>query len=226
MGTVSEQLFEKYCTHRGYQFKRIDTNARDGRLPDYEVQTPGGSVICEVKEITPNAADKTFDETLKKRRYAPFIGRAMGKRARAALKSACGQLGRFRNDPRPCVAVIFDTTHHSYLTPGEVDAAMFGDPLMLFSTNPPDHRAHFARGLNRRLKEEQGVYLGALAVLRRGESEGAVRLDIYHNPFASKRISLAYFPDLQDRHYVKDGHPDESGHGWHEYIGPQNDPKH
>jgi len=93
-------------------------------------------VICEVKEIIPNAEDKAFDEKLKKYRHALFIGRAIGKRDRAALKAACGQLGRFRNDPRPCIAVIFDTTYHSYLTPGEIDAAMFGDPLVFFSTNP------------------------------------------------------------------------------------------
>ncbi len=219
MRTVSEQLFEDYCTLRCYPFKRIDPSAEAGRHPDYEVHTPRGAVICEVKQIEPNEEDEAFDEKLKKYRYALFTGRAIGKRARAKLKDACGQLGRFRNDPRPCVAIIVDTTFHSYLTPPEIDAAMFGDPLVLFSTDPADHRTDFRRGGNRRLNEERGVYIGALALLRRGEFEGGVRLDIYHNAFATKRISPAYFPDLRDRHFIKEGHPDESGHGWCEYVG-------
>lgn len=193
MRTLSEQIFEKYCTLRGYAFKRIDTNAREGPFPDYEVQTPRGAVICEVKEIEPNDEDKKFDEKL------------------------------FQNDPRPCVLVIFAKTFHSYLTPGEIDAAMFGDRLVLFSTNPADHRRHFTRGGNRRLNKKRAVYVGALAVLRRGQSEGGVCLDIYHNAFVSNRISPAYFPDLQDRHYFKEGDPNATGHEWHEYMGSRNE---
>jgi len=213
MNNVSEQLFEEYCILRCYPFKRIDTGAGKERLPDYEVHTPRGAVVCEVKEIRPNVEDKAFDEKLKKYRYAHVIGRPLGKRAGAKLKDARGQLRRFQNDPRPCMLVILDKTFHSYLTPGEIDAAMFGDPLAFFSTNPLDHRIEFARGGNRRLNEERNVYIGALAVLCHSESEGGIRLDIYHNPFTSKSVPAAYFPDLQDRHYVKKRDPNETGHG-------------
>jgi hypothetical protein len=223
MSNVSEQLFEEYCILRCYPFKRIDTGAGKERLPDYEVQTPRGAVVCEVKEIRPNVEDEAFDKKLKKYRYAHIIGRPLGKRAGAKLEDARGQLRRFQNDPRPCLLVILDKTFHSYLTPGEIDAAMFGDPLALFSTNPVDHRIELTRGGNRRLNEERDVYVGALAVLHHSESEGGIRLDIYHNPFTSKSVSPAYFPDLQDRHYVKKGDPNETGHGWQEYVGPRND---
>jgi hypothetical protein len=112
-----------------------------------------------------------------------------------------------------------DKTFHYYLTHDDIDAAIFGDRLALFSTSQLGHRIEFARGRNRRLGQEKDVYLGALAVLRHSESEGVIRLDIYHNPFTSKAVSPAYFPDLQDRHYVKKGDPSETGHGWQEYIG-------
>ena len=180
-------------------------------------------MVCEVKEIRPNVEDKAFDEKLKKHRYAHIIRRPLGKRAGAKLEDARGQLRRFQDDPRPCILVILDKTFHSYLTPGEIDAAMFGDPLALFSTNPVDHSIEFTRGGNRRLREEREIYIGALAVLGNIESEGGIRLDIYHNPFTSKSISPAYFPDLQDRHYVKKGDPNAIGHEWQEYLGPRND---
>ncbi len=210
---------------RGYPVKRIDTGAADAPRPDYEVQTPLGSVICEVKELVPNAEDKEIDERLKKYRNPPFNRRPTGKRPRAALKIARVQLGRFRNDPRPCMLVLFDTTYHNYLTPADIDAAMYGDPLALFAADSADYRIDFTHGGNRALTDKRGLYLGALAVLRRDESEGGVRLDIYHNAFAEKRLSPACFPDSQDRHYVKERDRDEHGHGWHEYVGPQNDAK-
>lgn len=216
MCTLSEELFERYCTLHGYSFNRIKIVLGGGRFPDYEVQTPRGAVICEVKEIVPNKDDKAFDEMLKNYGQADAC-RATGKRARAALVAACKQLGRFREDPRPCIAVIFDTTYAHYFQPDDIGAAMFGDPTVLF---PVDRITH---GLNRRLNDKQGLYLGAVAVLLRAEPEGAVRLDIYHNPFTSKPICPAYFPDPQDRHFIKKGHPDESGYGWHEYVEPQSD---
>ena len=223
MLTVSEELFEQYCTLRGYPFKRIDTSAREGRLPDYEVQTPRGAVICEVKELVPKGEDKEIDDKLKKYLNPPFNRRPTGKRARATLKAARGQRKRFGN--KPCILVIFDTTYHNYLTPADIDAAMYGDPLVFFSIDPPGHELDFTHGGNRGLTEERGLYIGALAVLCRGEFEGGVRLDIYHNWSASvsKRISRAYFPDLRDRHFIKNGHPDESGHGWYEYAGRRKD---
>ncbi len=69
MPTISEKVFEDYCTLRGYSFNRIEVMG-EGRFPDYEVQTPHGNVICEVKEIRPNADDKAFYEGLVKYRYA------------------------------------------------------------------------------------------------------------------------------------------------------------
>jgi hypothetical protein len=222
MRTVSEQLFEDYCTLRGYPLKRIEIVEGKGRFPDYEVQTPRGAVICEVKEIIPNAEDKAFDESLKKYRHADS-SRAIGKRARAALVAACEQLGRFREDPRPCIAVIFDTTYAYYFKPDDIDAAMFGDPVVLFSTDPADCGLDFTHGGNRKLNEERRLYIGAVAVLLCAEAEGAVRLDIYHNPFTSKPVWPAYFSDSRDRHFIKKGHPDESGYGWYEYVGPRSD---
>jgi hypothetical protein len=144
MLTVSEKLFEDYCILRGYSFNRTEIVAGEGRFSDYEFQTPRGTVICKVKEILPNADNKAFDERLVKYRYADS-SRAIGKRARPALTAASGQLRRFRDDPRPCIAVLFDTTYHHHLSPQDIDAAMFGDPFVLFSTNPAGHQSDFAQ---------------------------------------------------------------------------------
>lgn len=210
--TQSEALLEAYCNERRYPFTSIEPVPGAGRFPDYEVVTPQGPVICEVKQIDPNDEDKDFDLRLVTYGHADS-SRASGKRARAALKDACGQLRRFRDDPRPCIAVIVDTTYRN-LDPSDIDAAMFGDPIVLFPLVPGDGRVEFTHGGNRRLTEKQGLYVGAVAVLAR-----TGHLDVYHNPYAQKRVSTGCFPDLRDRHFMKQGHPDETGHGWSEYVG-------
>ena len=205
MCTESEQLFKKYCALRGYGIKPIEIIPGDGQFPDYEIQTPCGSVICEVKEILPNEEDKATDETLKRYGRLPIANeRKIGKRPRSALKKACKQLGRFRYDSRPCVAVLYDKTFAYYLEPEEIDAAMFGDLVVLFPKNPTDWGLDFTHGSDQSLDLKRGRYLGAVAVLRSADHEGPFRLDIYHNPFTSKPVSRAYFPDPQDRHFFKE----------------------
>lgn len=220
--TASEQLFQVYCAERGYAFTPIPVVPNSGRFPDYDVRTPNGSLICEVKEITPNEQDRTFQAKVTKYGEADY-SRAIGRRARSSLREAREQLRRYEEDSRPCVLILFDTTSGDYLSPNDLDAAMFGQPIVLFPEEAHSrlHGAEFTHGGDRRLTDKRSLYVGALAVLLAARRESAIRLDIYHNPFTAKPVRPAYFPHPNDRHFLKDGHPDEAGHGWCEYVGPR-----
>jgi hypothetical protein len=222
MPTISEELFENYCAVRGYRCARIQIDGV-GRFPDYEIQTPRGPLICEIKEIVPNDEDKKNDEGLRK--YGQWeSSRKLGKRAYAALKSACRQLRPFENDPRPCMPILFDSTYSGHLSPNDIDAAMFGELVVLFPSDLTDRRLDFVHGGNRRLTGKRALYVGAVAVLSSGGFEAFLRLDIYHNNwFTSKRIWPAYFPDPRDRHFVKLVHPDKCRYEWYEYEGTRGD---
>lgn len=219
--TKSEQLFQDYCESRRYDFARISVVENFGRFPDYVIQTPNGEVICEVKEINANEQDREFQLAMKECGNADY-SRAIGKRARESLNDAKGQLKRYRDDPRPCIVVLFDTTCGGYLSPDDLDAAMFGKPIAIFRdkpSHPKDRRSVFTHGGNRKLTEERGLYVGAVAVLLPSCQEAVLRLEIYHNRYTAKPVWPAYFPDSRDRHFFKDGHPDEVGHEWDEYVG-------
>ena len=224
--TISEQLFQDYCDARSYAFVRIPVVANSGRFPDYAIQTPNG-VVCEVKQINKNEQDKEFELSMKECGNADY-SRSIGKRARASLVKASGQLKRYENDPRPCVAVFFDDTPGDYLSQNDLDAAMFGKPIVLFrdgSSHSKDRRSVFTHGGDRKLTEVHWLYIGAVAVLLPASRGAALRLDIYHNPFNAKPVWPAFFPDPSDRHFFKDGHPDEAGHGWCEYVGTRTNPQ-
>src|SRR5574337_833807 len=195
--TESEDLFEAYCNERGYSFKRIEVIPGKGRFPDYEVVTPYGPVICEVKQVNPNGQDEEETRRLVSYGHADS-SRELGKRARRPLRDACDQLRRFRDDPRPCIAVLVDTTYGDYLSPSDIEAAMFGDLIVLLPVSSGDGEAVFTHGRNRRLNENRGLYLGAVAVLTRPG-----RLDVYHNPYAQKHVPPGCFPHPQDRYFMK-----------------------
>ena len=221
--TRSEQLFEDYCFARRYPFKAIPVLEGQGQFPDYEIETPKGVVICEVKQINPNLQDKEVEKNLNDHGEADY-SRPIGKRARSSLVKAAKQLKRFDGDPRPCVVVLFDSTRGGYLDSTDLEAAMFGKPIVLFregKQHPLDSRSDFTHGGDRKLREDRCLYIGAVAVLHPFKQDKASRLDIYHNPFTSKPVWPACFPHTDDKHFVKDDHPDRCGHGWCEYVGLQ-----
>jgi len=74
--TWSENLFETYCKQRGYSLERMEVVPGKGRFPDYEVLTPCGPVICEVKQINPNDEDKEYDRRLVSYGHADSTRRA------------------------------------------------------------------------------------------------------------------------------------------------------
>ena len=53
--TKSEELFEQYCKHNGYNVEAIPTGPE--KTSDYSVRAGAHEVIVEVKELRPNEDD-------------------------------------------------------------------------------------------------------------------------------------------------------------------------
>jgi len=220
--TVSEQRFEEYCANRGYRFTRIELPTSAGRRPDYRLHLPAGDTICEVKQIESGAWEKEVDERLAKHGRSDF-SRSIGTRARALIANAAPQLRNFKSENRPCIIVAMDLTWHDHLSYYDLDAAMFGQPLVRFYLNgkpDDDPRSEFGHGGSRQMTEDSRIYVSALCVLHKQD----LKVTIYHNPFAAQPLYPYFFPHEDDRHFFKDGHPETAGHLWMEYTGPRTKP--
>ena len=222
MKTVSEQRFEEYCAARGYIFSKIDlpTSEGTGRRPDYRVKTPAGEIIFEVKQIEPGEWEKRKDEENAKRVVHDF-SRPLGEKIRERILAAAPQLKKFKAEKTPCALVIMDLTGYDYLSGPDMDAGMFGEPVVYFNSGgkPTDQwRNDFGHGGERRLTDREKRYISAVCELRRHE----LALKIYHNPFATVPLHPStYLPHPADTHYFKKGHPDAVGHSWCKYVGPR-----
>jgi hypothetical protein len=155
-------------------------------------------------------------------------GRAIGKRLRGLIREACKQLKAHEADDLPKVMVVYDAVSampfypfnlNDYLSPMDVDAAMFGEPIVRFW---PDGKPNnilepdFNHGGNRKVTHERSRYLSAVVCLLEGDE---LKLNIYHNPFADYPLLPKYFPNPKDRHFIKEKHQGLQGQHWSEYVG-------
>jgi hypothetical protein len=215
--THSETRFEEYCIYRGYSFDRIQLPASAGRRADYRLHLATGDVICEVKQIETGPWEEEVEARMK-RQGSSDVSRSIGERARAMIRDAAPQLKRHREEKIPLVIFAMDLTWHGHLSESDVDAAMFGRPIVRFhpdGKHPDDCRSDFGHAGGRQMTEESRLYVSALCVMQ----THSLALEIFHNPFAEHPLCPHYFPHPEDKHFIKDDHPEKTGQLWFEYVG-------
>jgi hypothetical protein len=225
--TLSEQHFLSYCKARQYKANKIPLEGA-GRFPDYEITTAAGSVIVEVKEITPNDEDRAFAAALDAGRTVSFSSNSIGKRVRKVIIDAAPQLRRYKDRPLPEILLLYDNMAsdcyggiNDYVDPMNIGAGMFGKPVIRFWRDPslkPPGTPDARHGGRRQFTETDRLYIGALGVMKVSPSR-QVHIDFFHNPFSTKPVPPRYFLHPDDHHYVKPDHPDSSEWAWDEFVG-------
>lgn len=192
MPTISEELFESYCSERCYGLKAIST-ASGVRTPDYRLITVGCEIICEVKQLEPNEADKGVLEQLRGTSTASY-SLAPGKRAKAAIRASKEQLKRSRVEGKPSMLVVYDTTCLGHLDRQLIESAMFG--LGIYGVQMESKGPVRVLAKHREFSANQRNYISAIAVLERRQSRP--RIIVYHNPYAEHPIPNVVFNDPRD----------------------------
>lgn len=103
--TVSERLFESHCTRNGFQLQRVEVE--QGKTPDYEMALSGILVAVEVKEISPNDANKEVWRQFSESGSASFYCNS-DARLREKIRMGCKQLKRRTQESRPAILIVYD----------------------------------------------------------------------------------------------------------------------
>ena len=181
---VSETLFEQLCFNRSVPCEAIPTGPV--RTPDFAISLGGVRIVCEVKQIDPNAEDLKELETVGS---GEATGRLVPNRLWKKLKDVSGQLKAASLSGCPTLLVVYDNTPFKiYLLHFDVVQAMFGAHSVTVSfskerdADPIVSKPFF--GGNRGLTDRENTSVSALAILDGGPLvETALR--VYHNPYAS-----------------------------------------
>jgi len=171
------------------------------RTPDFAIWLGGVRVVCEVKQIDPNAEDLEESETVGS---GEATGRFVPNRLRGKLKDVSGQLKAASLAGCPTLLVVCDNTPFKmYSLHFDVVQAMFGAHSVVVSIPkeegcPPIVSEPFFGG-NRGLTPRQNTSVSALAILDSG-SLSQPTLRVYHNPYAAVVLRpelLEVFPVVQ-----------------------------
>lgn len=190
--TISETLFERFCTDTGLLFVRLRPDPAAGRrTPDYELRLQEPAILVEVKQIDPNREDEASLRAFAEPGEYSFGG-VPGDRLRGRISKAGSQLRARARSDQPTLVVVYNNVDvlRGYTGPHAVMSAMYGLYQAVITTTSGMgarivsvvHRL----GGRRSMTPEHNTTISGLAVLFDGP-EGPY-LVVYHNRFAAVPI--------------------------------------
>jgi hypothetical protein len=221
--TTSEALFEHYCTRLDYNCAKIPTGS--DRSSDYLVRGPGWEVIVEIKELSANDDDRRVFRDLRQGKLV-ISGDRPGRRVNEHIRDAASQLAKFRNTGRACLVLFYDNIlvdgerpaiPSQHLSSSGIDFGLYGLQTAIFAMDPQSKLLRYisdGRGGRRQATASTRQYISAVAVLNEGETPYEPWLEVYHNYFATVRLSRKTFSSVRDRHFRKPDHPDRTPQEW------------
>ncbi|MDY0744128.1 hypothetical protein SNE35_06410 [Paucibacter sp. R3-3] len=202
--TVSESLFEKICQREGFAFSRVLESSE--RRPDYTLALKNTKLIVEVKELQPTKEEWSvircdpgiFDGSLTYHWGTP------GEKIRKKIADANAQLKALSKTELPSLLVLHDPVQFwpELLDSDSVRAAMYGIETALISPEPaPGGGATVLKrrhGGRKKLTDNDNTSLSAIGILFL--EEGHLRLDVFHNWYATVPLEPSYFSSGNIRH--------------------------
>jgi len=187
--TVSEALFERFCTDTDLPFTRLEPDSAAGRpTPDYELRLQEPPILVEVKQIDPNREDEASLRAFAETGEYSFSG-VPGDRLRGRISKAGSQLRARARSGQPTLVVVFNNVDvlRGYTGPHAVMSAMYGlyEALVITTRGVGARIVSVVHRLGggRSMTPKHNTKISGLAVLFDGP-EGPY-LVVYHNRFAA-----------------------------------------
>lgn len=133
MATPSEALLAAFCRQQGYTATKIAVGA--AKTPDFQVDTPRGRIIVEVKQFEPNAEELAARRNWEAGRITVVTGRP-GQRVRSAISTAVRQINRATGGTVPGMVVLWDPERLGHGGEYNIRVAMFGYDTLVLAVPP------------------------------------------------------------------------------------------
>ncbi len=179
-GNAAVKLFLEVCEFQKWDANKIEET--DKRTPDYQVVTPSGGFIAEVKQL--NAEGYKTGQVFS---YTPAT------RVRNAIGKAKGQL---QNHDIPTMLVICDVRRVGYTRFEFMTAGMYGDLTMSINKKTGQSSEIFC-GRSAKMNEDINTSISAVADICYDCSNTPLKphINIYHNMYAKKPFERGFFKD-------------------------------
>lgn len=194
--TVSETLFQQYCTKGNISCRRLTPD--DRKTPDFELTLGGEKIIAEVKELRPNDGEKIANDEFNEKGFAVWGDKKVGTRVRYKIDESKHQLKRFAEAKYPAILVLYDARPSNVrgIYAYEILVAMYGfesiDLRVPEDSSEPVRMGKHRFGKGKKVGPDRHSFFSALAVLREVDDSKHLHLDVYDNVFSAYKIPYEY----------------------------------
>ncbi len=200
--TVSEDLFENFCSLNGIEYSRLSPDGK--KTPDYEANLGGMKTIVEIKELSVNSEEKLFlksfeedylSQVAKGEKKVTVGNHTPGRRVRHKIEACKKQLRRFVHQNVPAVLLLYDTRPFPFeISSYDVKVAMYGfESIPLYPPDVAGESLKFGEhrfGKGKKLRSDSHTYISAVGVLCEKDRSGSLHVDFYLNAHADNPLSV------------------------------------
>ena len=206
--TISETLFETFCTERGIPFTVVPR--ADTVTPDYDIELSGHIIVAEMKQCDPNQADVDSWNAARVR-GSGGAWEEPGRRVRLKIQNCKKQLKARSNGQFPTLLVIYDNGTFCGVDPSDIKTAMYGDEKVVITRAGSDVLVSAVHpGGGRKFTPDCGTSISAIALMHRlGHS-----IKMFHNHFARLPIDPEWYRGESLRHFALDPTDATAGYEW------------
>ncbi len=212
--TISESLFEQFCTENSIPWNRVERD-NDARTPDYDIYLNDNIIVVEVKQFDLNDKDKAIIKELSIKGRAAYWEEP-GRRVRNKIGSAKDQLKRRSKNTHPTILILYDDVG-GVVDRHDIMAAMYGQDTIKMEISKSDHILKETEefGGKRKFTSTENTTFSAIALLYKN-FDAQLKLSVFHNVHAKLPINIECFRYDTVKHFSIDLQSEGFSTGWSE----------
>lgn len=201
---ISEQLFEELCLQNQIQVNRIKESSVPGeKRPDYEIVTPFGKILVEVKQCDLNKKEHELQEQLNNRGWTEVYSREPGAKLRSKIIDANKQLKSYGAGSVPSMIVVYDdmSMFRRGTHPYEIKTAMYGIEQMNYTLIGNQCVDVDTSSFKAKMTQNSCTSTSAIAALYKDINE-ELSIYVFHNIYATMPLNIKSFHGKNIKHFT------------------------
>ncbi|MCB9134191.1 MAG: hypothetical protein H6636_02115 [Anaerolineales bacterium] len=208
--TISEELFERFCTENKVPFSSHSLlhRQRNSKTPDYEIIVNSKRVILEVKQLDPvSPDDKEHQRQLDEMGITEVYEGKVAQRIRRKISDAMPQLNKWTNKDIPGLIFIYSNLplDGRYIEPHHILEGMYGEEIfqIVFPDNPsaPPYVANVQFGGKRKVAPDYNTTLSAIVSIFEDWEQHQLHAYFYHNIFSKCKFEPDWLRGKRVKHF-------------------------
>lgn len=207
--TISEELFERFCSENKISYSPIPRATDEGvKTPDYKILILDKYIIVEVKQLDPASPDdKKYQKQLDESGITGVHENKVVQKIRGKINDAMPQMNKWTNKKTPGLLFLYSNLplDGRYIQPRFILEAMYGEETLKIvlsdnrTTQPYISNIQF--GGKRKVAPEYNTSLSAIVSIFEDWNRHELHAHFYHNIFSANKFDANWLRSECVKHF-------------------------